>query len=759
MVNLKSQISNLKLLELLAPARNADTGIEAIRHGADAVYIGAHAFGARAAAANQLDDIRRLVAFAHLFHAKVYVTVNTIVYDDELLLVERLVRDLYEAGVDALIVQDMALLGLSLPPIPLHASTQMDNRTPDKAEALQALGFEQVVLARELSLTEISDIHRRCPQLRLEAFVHGALCVSYSGQCFVSQALFQRSANRGECAQVCRMEFDLENAQGEKLLRGKHLLSLKDLCQLDCLDRMAEAGVSSFKIEGRLKDMSYVKNVTAAYSQKLDELVERFPDRYARASRGNVRLLFQPDVSKSFNRGFTHYFLFGKNDDIFAFSSPKAIGKRVGRIREVFTNHILVEPDHEEFPAASPKTKGSSSASTVSLASPKKKGSSPSLAGQTKSSSPKPSRISFANGDGLCCLTPDGRLIGFRVNRVDADRLFPLKMPQGLRRGMILFRNYDKRFEEILAADSAERTIPVSVSIDYDRHSSEFILSMEESPVTPHNSHSSHPSHNSSSSVSLRIPFLPELARTPQRDNIFRQFSRLGNTPLRLESLNINYKENFFIPSSLLSQWRRELSDLFLSSSPSTPSDQSDPSSPSSPSSPSTPSSLSDPSDQSDQSDQSDLSDSSAQSTPSDLSSPSSLSAQSDQSDPSDLSSPSDPSDSSDPSDLSSALSTISANLNIANRLSRDFYARLGLTSLPAAFELDPSPSTPLMTCRHCIRYALGWCAKRQSVQHSSSRIPPLSAPLFLTLRNGIRLSLHFDCTRCLMTVHTADSH
>ena len=718
MVNLKSQISNLKLLELLAPARNADTGIEAIRHGADAVYIGAHAFGARAAAANQLDDIRRLVAFAHLFHAKVYVTVNTIVYDDELLLVERLVRDLYEAGVDALIVQDMALLGLSLPPIPLHASTQMDNRTPDKAEALQALGFEQVVLARELSLTEISDIHRRCPQLRLEAFVHGALCVSYSGQCFVSQALFQRSANRGECAQVCRMEFDLENAQGEKLLRGKHLLSLKDLCQLDCLDRMAEAGVSSFKIEGRLKDMSYVKNVTAAYSQKLDELVERFPDRYARASRGNVRLLFQPDVSKSFNRGFTHYFLFGKNDDIFAFSSPKAIGKRVGRIREVFTNHILVEPDHEEFPAASPKTKGSSSASPVSLASPKKKGSSPSLAGQTKSASPKPSRISFANGDGLCCLTPDGRLIGFRVNRVDADRLFPLKMPQGLRRGMILFRNYDKRFEEILAADSAERTIPVSVSIDYDRHSSEFILSMEESPVTPHNSHcshnshSSHPSHSShnssSSSVSLRIPFLPELARTPQRDNIFRQFSRLGNTPLRLESLNINYKENFFIPSSLLSQWRRELSDLFLSSSLSAPSSPS------------------------------------AQSTPS---------TQSDQSDPSDLSA------SSDLSDLSSALSTISANLNIANRLSRDFYARLGLTSLPAAFELDPSPSTPLMTCRHCIRYALGWCAKRQNLQHSSSRIPPLSDPLFLTLRNGIRLSLHFDCTRCLMTVHTADSH
>ena len=235
-------------LELLAPAKNADIGIEAIRHGADAVYIGAPAFGARAAAANSVDDIRRLADFAHVFGAKVYVTVNTIVYDHELNAVERLICHLYEAGADALIVQDMAIARLNIPPIPLHASTQMDNRTPDKVRALYEMGYEQVVLARELSLDEISDIHRRCPDVRLEAFVHGALCVSYSGQCFVSQHLFGRSANRGECAQVCRMEFDLENQQGEKLLRGKHLLSLKDLCQIDCLEQMADAGVRSFKI-------------------------------------------------------------------------------------------------------------------------------------------------------------------------------------------------------------------------------------------------------------------------------------------------------------------------------------------------------------------------------------------------------------------------------------------------------------------------------------------------------------------------------
>lgn len=671
---------NLKYLELLSPARNADTGIEAIRHGADAVYIGATAFGARSAAANQLDDIRRLVAFAHPFHAKVYVTVNTIIYDDELPAVQQLITDLYAISVDALIVQDMAVARLNIPPIPLHVSTQMDNRTPEKIRALAALGYEQVVLARELSLNEIAAIHAACPDVRLEAFVHGALCVSYSGQCFVSQALFKRSANRGECAQVCRMEFDLENDKGEKLIKGKHLLSLKDLCQLDCLEQMAEAGVTSFKIEGRLKDTAYVKNVTAAYSQRLNQLVARFPGRYARASRGTVRLDFQPDVSKSFNRGFTHYFLFGKNDDIFAFDSPKAMGKRVGRIREVFTNHIMVEP----------------------------------LSESSSSDGSKKKKISFANGDGLCCLAADGKLIGFRVNRVDADRLFPLKMPQGLRRGMTLFRNYDKRFEETLAADSAERTIPVAITIDYDKPTSSFILSIQEypNPSEPelseysdnsdysNNSDYSDYSDNSKYSVNpgisvLRIPYTPDLARTPQRDNILRQFSKLGNTPLRLEALHINYTQNFFIPSSLLTQWRRQLTDLFLN--PVSPSDNKQ------------------------------VQNHRVQHQPQVTT----------------------------PSVSPSSLATIASNPNIANHLARDFYVTHGVNDLPPAFELHPSPSTPLMTCRHCIRYSLGWCPNRQS--STPTLYQPnrhTLQPLFLTLRNGIRLALHFDCTRCLMTLH-----
>ncbi len=699
MVNFKPQTSNIKVLELLAPARNADTAIEAIRHGADAVYVGASAFGARVAAANQLDDIRRLVAFAHLFQAKVYVTVNTIVFEHELKAVERLITELYNIGVDALITQDMAVRRLDIPPIPLHASTQMDNRTPEKVRVLHSLGYEQVVLARELSLDEITAIHQQCPEVKLEAFVHGALCVSYSGQCFVSQALFQRSANRGECAQVCRMEFDLENEQGEKLLSGKHLLSLKDLCQIDCLELMAQAGVTSFKIEGRLKDTGYVKNVTAAYSMRLDQIVRKYPQLYCRASRGIVSLNFQPDVAKSFNRGFTHYFLFGKNDDIFAFDTPKAVGKPVGRIREVFTNHIVVEPDRINA------DEGCMPANTEQGNAPCK-----GRGARTR----KPPKVSFANGDGICCIAADGKLIGFRVNRAEDDKLYPLKMPVGIRRGMRLYRNFDKQFEEVLAADSARRVIPVNISLDYDKPSAQFIISIEE--AVGNSGLSGIPgisgiSGNSGKSV-MRVPFLPELARTPQRDNILRQFSKLGNTPLRLESLQINYKENYFIPSSLLSQWKRELVDLFLkeTSTATTTAPQYQPL------------------------------DGMAQQSTAPVNANSTLDAGS--------------------FDWNAALATIADNHNIANHLAREFYESVGMKSLQTAFEIPPSSDTPLMTCRHCIRYALGWCYKRQkekpSIMHNNRYPPPqpIDKPLFLTLRNGVRLSLRFDCKRCLMTVN-----
>lgn len=702
----------MRTLELLAPAKTADIGIEAIRHGADAVYIGPEAFGARRAAANSVADIKRLADFAHQFRAKVYATVNTIIYEDELRQAERLIRALYEAGVDALIVQDMAVAELDIPPIPLHASTQMDNRTPEKVEALYNLGYEQVVLARELSLQEIGEIHSRCPQVRLEAFVHGALCVSFSGRCYVSQALFGRSANRGECAQVCRMEFDLENRRGEKLVRGKHLLSLKDMCRLQALEDMAEAGVSSFKIEGRLKDMGYVKNVTAAYSQALDRLVEKFPDRYRRASVGDVSLKFCPDVEKSFNRGFTDYFLYGKDDRIFAFDSPKATGKKVGKVKEVYTDHIVVDGTE-----------------------------------------------TFANGDGLCTFGRDGTLTGFRVNRAEGQSLFVQGVPAAVRRGQSLYRNFDKQFEDILKSPSADRTIPVVMNLDYDRDSQLLTLEISASPSPsketihspskvgiPSKAKAASPSPakaGSSSSArpaslsqaktgspssakpeslfplissSVSIPFAPELARTPQRDNILRQLSKLGGTPLRLETLNINYKENLFIPSSSLSEWRRQAVARFLqalAASGSSPA--------SSPCSSSVPGSSSVP--------------------------PCSSSVLL-------CSSSILPCSSSIPGDGIAANFSAKSPLpplNVANSLARRFYGRQSPAPVPPAFELQPSHGQPLMTCRHCIRYALGWCFKRQSPLPGA---PLPSEPLFLSLQNGARLALHFDCSRCLMTVN-----
>ena len=313
-------------LELLSPAKTADIGIEAIKHGADAVYIGAEKFGARAAAGNSVEDIERLIHFAHMYRAKVYVTVNTIIYEEERKRVEDLCHRLYEAGCDALIVQDLKLLGMNLSPIPLHASTQMDNRSAGQVRRLQELGFRQVVLARELTVDEIAEIHSEVPGVNLEVFVHGALCVGLSGRCNASEYLFGRSANRGECAQVCRMQFDLMDSDtGNVIVRNRHLLSLKDNCQLQNLDELISAGATSFKIEGRLKGEAYVKNVTAAYSSALNKFIEQHPDKFCRASSGHTVYSFMPDVRKSFNRGFVENV--SKPDaNIY---SPKSLGEPI----------------------------------------------------------------------------------------------------------------------------------------------------------------------------------------------------------------------------------------------------------------------------------------------------------------------------------------------------------------------------------------------------------------------------------------------
>jgi putative protease len=410
----------MRALELLAPAKNLECGIAAIDHGADAVYIGAQRFGARVAAGNSVDDIRQLCQYAHQFAAKVYVTVNTIIYDDELEATRQLLDELSVAGVDAILVQDMGLLQMSNSEfrIPFHASTQTDNRTPEKVRWLAGLGFKRVVLARELSVEEIAEIHAQVPDVELEVFVHGALCVSYSGQCYASQHCFGRSANRGACAQVCRMKFDLIDADGRELEHQRYLLSLKDLNQSAHLEELIEAGAVSFKIEGRLKDVSYVKNVVAAYSQRLDSIIAKHPDKYCRASKGHCTYTFTPNLKKTFNRGFTTYFLHGRQPDIFSPDTPKAMGEFVGTVKELRRDSFNV-------------------AGTAA----------------------------FANGDGLCFINQEHDLEGFRVNRAEGNRLFPQQMPRNLRPGMALYRNNDMEFERLMARQSSVRKIPITMTL------------------------------------------------------------------------------------------------------------------------------------------------------------------------------------------------------------------------------------------------------------------------------------------------------
>ena len=497
-------------IELLAPAKNLECGIEAVNHGADAVYIGAPKFGARAAAVNSLEDIAALVAYAHLYNVRIYVTVNTILKEEELAETEKMIWELYRIGVDALIVQDMGITRLNLPPIPLHGSTQMDNRTPEKVRFLADAGFRQVVLARELSLQEIRRIHEACPETPLEVFVHGALCVSYSGQCYVSQACFGRSANRGECAQFCRLPFSLVDADGKTIVRDKHLLSLKDLNQSEVLEDLLDAGASSLKIEGRLKDVSYVKNVTAAYRSKLDAIFARRKE-YVRASSGTCRFDFTPRLDKSFSRGFTHYFLQGRDREISSFDTPKSLGEEMGTMKEQRGNYLTV-------------------------------------------AGVKP----FHNGDGVCFLDEQGRLQGFRINRVDGNKLYPAGDVPRIEPRTRLFRNFDQEFERILARKSVERKIGVGWELT-DTPSGFALTAADED----------------GNRITLSFPYPKELARTPQPENLRTQLGKLGNTPFEVMPLGgtdspsattapaiaINLSQNWFIPASVIADWRRQAID------------------------------------------------------------------------------------------------------------------------------------------------------------------------------------------------------
>ena len=488
----------MRKIELLAPAKDLKCGIAAIAHGADAVYIGAQRFGARAAAGNSVEDIEQLCRYAHRYAAKVYVTVNTIIYDNELEDTRRLLDELKQAGVDAVLVQDMSLVPCS--PLPLHASTQTDNRTVEKVRWLRSLGFSRVVLARELSLAEIKAIHKAVPDVELEVFVHGALCVSYSGQCYASQYCFGRSANRGECAQFCRLKFNLEDADGNTIDRNRYLLSLKDMCRIDRLEQLVDAGVTSFKIEGRLKDVTYVKNVVAAYSTRLNQIIEKSGGRLARASMGSATYTFTPNLKKTFNRGFTDYFLNGRTPDIASPDTPKAIGEFVGKVKEISRRGIRV-------------------------------------AGTSV----------FANGDGLCYVNGERELEGFRVNRVENNLLIPAKTPRSLRVGMSLYRNNDQLFERELQKHTAERKIPVSLVLgETDRGFSlmmQVVGSEWDSPIV---------------AMSF-VDAEKQEAQTPQRDNYKRLLSRLGDTPFVADSIEFEPSSfSRFIPSSVIAALRRD---------------------------------------------------------------------------------------------------------------------------------------------------------------------------------------------------------
>ncbi|MBQ9076810.1 MAG: U32 family peptidase [Muribaculaceae bacterium] len=485
-----------RTIELLAPARDAHIAVEAVKHGADAVYMGAVSHGARAAAGNSVGDIARVVEFAHRFDARVYVTVNTVIYDSELKAVERLVHNLYRIGVDALIVQDMALLRMDIPPIALHASTQCDTRDAAKALFLQQSGFSQIVLARELSLEEIARIYDTV-EVPLEAFVHGALCVSYSGDCQASCLATGRSANRGECAQMCRLPYTLADASGRVLVADKHLLSLRDMNRSAYLAQMMDAGISSFKIEGRLKDVGYVKNTVAYYRRAIDAVIAAAPERYSRLSSGRTELDFTPALEKSFNRGFTPYFLcgIGQDESIASVDTPKSRGEVVGRVVSAQSGRIAVELD-----------------------------------------------TPLNNGDGIVFFDSRGRLEGFRLNRVEGNLLYPAGKVS-VRQGTLLYRNRDKAWDEILERDTARRLVDVGMVL----RATSFGIALDVSD-------------SRGNAVTVTMPVVLEQSRTSQVESRYRTLAKTGGTIYCVGRVDDRLGD-VFVPASRLTALRRDAID------------------------------------------------------------------------------------------------------------------------------------------------------------------------------------------------------
>lgn len=690
----------MKFLELLAPARNMDIGIAAIDCGADAVYIAGPAFGARQAAGNSMEDIRRLTEYAHRFGARIFLTLNTILFDNELAEAERLLAEAKDAGVDAIIAQDLAVWELT--DLPVHASTQCAIRTPEKARLYEGIGASRLVLEREMSLDQIRAI-RSSVNCELEFFVHGALCVCYSGQCYMSERIAGRSANRGECIQACRSLYDLVDEDGNVLVRNKALLSLKDYNLKDRLKDLAEAGICSFKIEGRLKNISYVRNVVRAYSLALDELVAANPEKLRRVSFGRSEGGFTPDLAKTFNRGYTQLFLDGKRSGNWSsMDAPKSIGEEVGMV-------VSIAPMRQNF----------------------SNGKRPSEENITITLRMKNPGDRLQNGDGFSFLSKGrGEIVGFRGDVCQGNRI-TCRNVTGLYPGAKLYRNLSNAFEKELESNLPVRTIPVSVDISVI-----VVPVTSTSPGTEENRSPSLPKRLSEPTYSLKINAASQdgrsvklereaghnAAENPERMRgmFATQISKAtGIYSFTLRSLEVETPDGSlpFLPASALNAIRRDLAAA--------------------------------------------LEEMPCRAIPLLVNQASSRTGNAEYP----VLEPDVLSQVQDIQETTSNGPHLSYKANIANHIARKIYMSLGASRTDDAFEISHRPDAELMRTKYCIRYELGLCPVHQAgrqhgrANHTSGMVnPPIPSSrktnLYLT-NNGKRYHLAFDCANCEMVVRT----
>lgn len=729
----------MKFLELLAPARNADIGIAAIDCGADAVYIAGPAFGARQAAGNSMEDIRRLTEYAHRFGARIFLTLNTILFDNELAEAERLLAEAKDAGVDAIIAQDLAVWELT--DLPVHASTQCAIRTPEKARLYEGIGASRLVLEREMSLDQIRAI-RSSVNCELEFFVHGALCVCYSGQCYMSERIAGRSANRGECIQACRSLYDLVDEDGNVLVRNKALLSLKDYNLKDRLKDLAEAGICSFKIEGRLKNISYVRNVVRAYSLALDELVAANPGKYRRVSFGRSEGGFTPDLAKTFNRGYTQLFLDGKRSGNWSsMDAPKSIGEEVGTV-------VSIAPMRQNF----------------------SNGKRPSEENITITLRMKNPGDRLQNGDGFSFLSKGrGEIVGFRGDVCQGNRI-TCRNVTGLYPGAKLYRNLSNAFEKELESNLPVRTIPVSVDIsaivvpvtttgsvtEWCRSVTENIgpVTDDSCPVTEKGRSPSQSKRLCKQTYSLKINAVSQDGRSivlereagdstaenakRMREMFVAQISKdTGIYSFTLSSLNVETPDGSlpFLPASALNAIRRDLAatlDKMPCRAIPLPTGKT--------------------------ADNPGISN--ALSTPNNAESPSGCQDRRQDQKPILSKIP-------DIQEPASDGIHVSYKANIANHVARETYQVLGATQTDEAFEISHLPGTELMRTKYCIRHELGLCpVHRETGRHQgkanfatgSSKLATTtpSGHLYI-INNGKRYHLSFDCANCEMVVRVND--